>query len=241
MAPPVKRQKRLMVPSSKDETADNRPTRKPLATWAEAKAPHTVQVEHAAQSKNVGEERTLRPISLFFRTRPQAQQPIIRKSAEAEASKAEGYEDLDVEDSSIEDLDAPGVIITKSILSNRKKRRPPAYDDVASAKRSSQQGGSRRFKIPEHASSTGITPGFSGAARSQSITTDHRPWAEKYSPKDLEELMVHKRKISGVRNWLEDALRGHSHKVCLSLDPRGHLIADFEQETVNSQGAFGRR
>lgn len=47
------------------------------------------------------------------------------------------------------------------------------------------------------------------------LDEDGRPWAERYAPRDLEELAVHKKKIADVRNWLEHVLAGRSRKVCI--------------------------
>lgn len=43
---------------------------------------------------------------------------------------------------------------------------------------------------------------------------DLRPWAEKYAPTSLDELMVHKKKISDVQSWLGGSFHGSDRKVC---------------------------
>lgn len=40
------------------------------------------------------------------------------------------------------------------------------------------------------------------------------PWAQRYAPQTLEELAVHKKKVSDVEQWLNNALTGKSRKVC---------------------------
>lgn len=40
------------------------------------------------------------------------------------------------------------------------------------------------------------------------------PWAQRYAPQTLEELAVHKKKVSDVEQWLTNALTGKSRKVC---------------------------
>ncbi len=42
---------------------------------------------------------------------------------------------------------------------------------------------------------------------------DTRPWVERFAPVSIEELAVHKRKVSDVREWLGNALAGNGHKV----------------------------
>ncbi|KAI9831883.1 MAG: hypothetical protein M1819_004605 [Sarea resinae] len=46
---------------------------------------------------------------------------------------------------------------------------------------------------------------------------DRRPWAEKYAPKNIDELAVHKKKVADVQSWLEGVLRGHDRKRLLIL------------------------
>ncbi|KAL4783868.1 Rad17 cell cycle checkpoint protein-domain-containing protein [Aspergillus varians] len=43
------------------------------------------------------------------------------------------------------------------------------------------------------------------------------PWAQRYTPLTLEELAVHKRKVSDVEQWLKDALAGKAQKNLLVL------------------------
>lgn len=46
---------------------------------------------------------------------------------------------------------------------------------------------------------------------------DQRPWAERFAPSTLDELAVHKKKVSDVRNWLENVYSGKSSKRLLLL------------------------
>ncbi|KAL9595287.1 MAG: hypothetical protein Q9219_006540 [cf. Caloplaca sp. 3 TL-2023] len=46
---------------------------------------------------------------------------------------------------------------------------------------------------------------------------DTRPWAEHYGPTSVEELVVHKKKISDVRGWLEAVYQGRSKQKLLIL------------------------
>lgn len=54
---------------------------------------------------------------------------------------------------------------------------------------------------------------------------DIRPWAEKYGPTSLEELMVHKKKVADVRGWFEGVLQERFRKVCLCRNEE-HMRAD---------------
>jgi cell cycle checkpoint protein len=46
---------------------------------------------------------------------------------------------------------------------------------------------------------------------------DTRPWAERFSPSNLDELAVHKKKVADVRTWLEDVINGRIRQRLLLL------------------------
>ena len=230
MAPPAKRQKRLVVLGSDDEELDAKPTFKPVLTTSLAKAaqsknresgiatqigPDVLRKDPAAKQTFAGQAKNSRPISSFFRAGNQAKQPDTQKPAEAVSPEVEDHEDLIVDDASVENV-SDGETATWAALNDGKKRSPLAYSNAAVTNKASLQSGSQRFKIPPNASSVGIKLGAFGVAKAKPSFIDMRPWAEKYGPNTLEELMVHKRKVSDVRKWLEEALRGHGHKACSS-------------------------
>lgn len=47
---------------------------------------------------------------------------------------------------------------------------------------------------------------------------DTRPWAQRFAPRSLDELAVHKKKVADVRAWLEDVFSGKNPCVCC-VDP----------------------
>ena len=50
----------------------------------------------------------------------------------------------------------------------------------------------------------------------------HRPWSDRYGPINLEELAVHKKKVSDVSDWLRNVLSGRDkHKLLLLRGPAG--------------------
>jgi cell cycle checkpoint protein len=44
---------------------------------------------------------------------------------------------------------------------------------------------------------------------------DLQPWAERFAPLGLDELAVHKRKVTDVQRWLEDVFLGRNRRVCI--------------------------
>ena len=230
MAPPAKRQKRLLVTSSDDES-DVRAADTPVPTRSQAKAPKSntsrssiasqpgpdaLPNDHAAKQKSQNKAQASRPISSFFSARTQAGQSNGRKAPEVVTPEVEDLGDLIVDDFPVENVNDLRGTSTSAALDRRKKQPGPAHYNAAATNRSSRsslQDRSRRFKIPECASSPGTSPAMSGAAKVNSSANDLRPWAEKYGPNNLEELMVHNKKVSDVRIWLENVLRGQDRKV----------------------------
>jgi len=56
------------------------------------------------------------------------------------------------------------------------------------------------------------------------IKEDGRPWAELYAPTTLDELAVHKKKVTDVRTWLEHVFEGRSRKVCILAVSRPSMV-----------------
>ena len=232
MAPPAKRQKRPIVLSSDHEESDAKPTRKPIPTRSRVKPtksnngssgtatqpdPNHLLKDRAVKPNSAGSSKISRPISSFFGAGTQVQRQNGQKPPEAVTAvtpELEDHEDLIVDDSSLEDVDDSGVITTTAPLDRRKKHKAPAHDKTAATKKQNLRDGSQKFKIPEYATSIATDPRLSSVVESRSSATDLRPWAEKYGPNNPEELMVHKKKVSDVRNWLENVLRGQYCKVC---------------------------
>ncbi|PHH72475.1 hypothetical protein CDD82_5964 [Ophiocordyceps australis] len=44
---------------------------------------------------------------------------------------------------------------------------------------------------------------------------DLRPWADRFGPRNLDELVVHKKKVAQVRSWLQQVVAGRSHQRLL--------------------------
>lgn len=231
MAPPAKRQKRHVVLSSDDEEPAAESTHKPIPTRSRAKPtkshsgrtsiatqliPNILPKNHAANPNYAGKAQTTRTISSFFGTGTQAQQPNGQKPSEAVTPELEDDEDLIVDDSPVENVNGHGGTTTRTALDRSKKHPTTAHDNTAVTNRPSLQGGSQRFKTLEHGSSMASSPGISDVVKAKPSAIDMRPWAEEYGPNNLEELMVHKKKVSDVRNWLENVLRGRDPKVRFS-------------------------
>ncbi|RHZ46265.1 putative cell cycle checkpoint protein Rad17 [Aspergillus thermomutatus] len=63
--------------------------------------------------------------------------------------------------------------------------------------------------------------GFDSLATNYDKDSEKLPWAQKYSPMNLNELAVHKKKIADVQSWLSDALRAYEKKLLVLRGPAG--------------------
>lgn len=166
------------------------------------------------------EKQPSRPISSFFVATSQTRLSNGRRQqykADIAEKESEG-EDLIEDDDYTEGGDESRGLqdTTRSILDRRERHTAPLHSGSVATNKENLPSGSQRFKFTCH--SPGEVPDFDAAVpvRATSSEPDLRPWAEKYGPLNLEELMVHKKKVSDVRKWLEDVLRGHERKVTSS-------------------------
>ena len=116
----------------------------------------------------------------------------------------------DIEDISDDDPDAPELNIATTQVSPSKPTRL-VLDRRKSTPSSSQDHGyspPASLKFRDFGRS-GLPPGDSRPAR----TEDKRPWAERYGPETLEEVSVHKKKVSDVKGWLEGVYTGKVRQV----------------------------
>lgn len=77
---------------------------------------------------------------------------------------------------------------------------------------------------PATSSSAGLTasqrfmkPPRLDAASSSDGAVDQRPWSERFGPANLDELVVHKKKVADVRTWLDHVLSGRMRQRLLIL------------------------
>ncbi len=247
--PPAKRQKRVIVLSSDDDDDDvpvppklekheawkdvtritssndaakqSLPTRsrtKPMGSIVKGSKSYTAtrttptsldasQKKSNRKSKASIMSQGSKPISTFFGAATQLELLHRQEISKATSPVVENEaEDLIEDDSQIQELDellrAQRKIDT---VLDRRKRQGKAKDNVPS--------GRRRFKMVGNATENDADELVS---REDVHLT---PWAERYGPSNLEELMVHKKKVSDVQTWLDNVMQGRDTKVCLPSIP----------------------
>ncbi|KAH4935089.1 hypothetical protein HBI42_135790 [Parastagonospora nodorum] len=212
-SPPLRRPKRGTLLSLTDGARGeaNAPrTRAQRAASPKNPAPSTQKSPAKSPGKpkkSPGKPKAIhKPITSFFSNVPRARSLQPTPSPEKAATPLEDVDDIF--DSSGDDRS----VKPSTALPVRKRANPGA----AAGNDTAAKG---RQKFLRTASGARSTP-HSTPPSSQSIredTIDRRPWTEKYGPASLEELAVHKKKVSDVRTWLEDVFSGRGRKRLLLL------------------------
>ncbi|RDA96065.1 hypothetical protein CP533_5849 [Ophiocordyceps camponoti-saundersi (nom. inval.)] len=218
MAPPAKRRRRNPIEDSEEDAADqprtntlanylvpssSSPSRRELPSPVKSSSDALRKPRRAApQKKGVGsnpqkakdeEKPNTADLKTLFSRQTQ------RATRSATAAKIEDIiSDPISEDDEISELKASSSSLVGQHARKRSKKGPDNGPvDAPSA--------SRRFLKP---------------AKPQTVSTpddDLRPWSERYGPKNLDELAVHKRKVADVRRWMEAALSGTIRQRLLVL------------------------
>ncbi|KAF1975241.1 Rad17-domain-containing protein [Bimuria novae-zelandiae CBS 107.79] len=206
-SPPAKRPKRGTLPSLNNGirgSGDANPSKTQMRRAPSPKPSTSITkkslVKSPAKSKVVS-----KPITSFFGAapKPQFSQPTPSPEKTSVGTPVDPFDDIF--DSSDDD---------------RGKAQPTALPvrkgkPVASNKENGLKGSRRFLRTFSGGSGGRTTPAPSPAPVVDTI--DRRPWNEKYGPTSLEELAVHKKKVSDVRTWLADAFSGKERKRMLLL------------------------
>ncbi|KOS43931.1 hypothetical protein ACN38_g5134 [Penicillium nordicum] len=171
-----------------------------------------------------------KPLHSFFQPATEGQRwaPPPQKSAKQSLPPARETVDVDlIED----DYDSYDEIFTQHLanertatglaaMSSSQTRQPapkPAPRPKAPVKPPRKT--TKRFLLP--------TDSGNGTAKEQlpaqpAGELDRRPWAQRFAPANLDELAVHKKKVSDVQHWLEDAFAGRrSERLLVLRGPAG--------------------
>ncbi|KAJ5533667.1 hypothetical protein N7494_010219 [Penicillium frequentans] len=235
---PPKRQRRSVRGSESNEDPSKSITKpvtlssRPKSTHARpSPAPSTQHTSGASSpspspSKPGYSPKTSKSKSLhtFFQPATDGQRWSSQKF-EAKRSLASGTETLDADEIE-DDYDSYDEIFTQHVASqtpsfNRKSsfssnngptRASASKPKVTTARRTNQS--TKRFIMPPDSKSHSVRQ---SGPPPLSHKVDHRPWAQRFAPLNLDELAVHKRKVADVRKWLEDAFAGRGRERLLVL------------------------
>ena len=263
--PPMKKQKRVVVLSSEDESTmgqklstarlqvhttveksgkkDNQvrshshalPTRSKnevkMVKQHKTTADRSLRSRPASSTRNSKdkpttlskEQKECRPGSLYNFLNTVTQSQRIGTRSDASISKIGNVEDDVIQDDSLDEG-------SRSWSPGRKSKQ----DAIGRGKRLRRSFSSNRTEVCKEIhpnASQRFSKAIKRGERTQFTTTrgkiDSRPWAEKYAPNGLDELAVHKRKITDVQRWLDETLTGRHGKV-------GALIVESSFYDVNT-------
>ncbi|ROW00382.1 hypothetical protein VMCG_07208 [Cytospora schulzeri] len=154
------------------------------------------QVEEKGKSANI---RTL-----FSK---QSQKVKTEGSSNGLPKKTE-VQSLDITSDPLSDDEEIGVhrAMGTSLVGKRaQKRTGDTFESATSS--SAGRPASQRFIKPSRQESASSTDGG----------VDQRPWSERFGPANLDELVVHKKKVADVRAWLDHVLSGRMRQSLLIL------------------------
>jgi cell cycle checkpoint protein len=216
--PPIKTRKTISSDASKAVSAKN-PPRAKTANHPHNAAPIRLppQVRASAKSASTSPEKPKRigkieekgksgDIYSFFTKQAQRQKGEGSSGASSKAklpvhTKGIQAEDLDI----ISDDDLLEIKAQSSSFVGLAARKRARGTEVVKNDDGDMPSATQRFKtIPKPAA----------AVKNED---DLRPWAERFAPVNLEELAVHKKKVTDVRAWLEDVMNGRKRQRLLIL------------------------
>ncbi|KAK8088938.1 hypothetical protein PG997_003899 [Apiospora hydei] len=211
MAPPTKRRKRNVVHASDDED-DDKPQTNTLANYLfsspDQNQKSTANTSRAqSPSPSPVAKRTLRPSQANDRRQPPTK-PLQSGNALSRRNDRPSSMLDDILSDPISDEDGLGEVsatTTSRVAANARKRFRDGTQGETGHGAGAVLTASQKFLRPPRPT----TPVPSA--------NDQRPWSERFGPCSLEELAVHKKKVSDVRRWLEDVIAGRMRQRLLIL------------------------
>ncbi|KAJ5909189.1 hypothetical protein N7495_001871 [Penicillium taxi] len=187
-----------------------------------------VPLKNQSKSSQISPSSPTKPKSLhsFFQPATEGQRWSSRKFENRRPVASVETIDADVIE---DDYDSYDEIFTQHIISQKTTTSSDAkstHGSSHSARPTSkpktttrhQPHSSKRFLMPPDRGSSDLpSPSPQPPAK-----LDRRPWPQRFAPTNLDELAVHKKKVSDVKNWLEEALSGRrSERLLVLRGPAG--------------------
>ncbi len=155
----------------------------------------------------------------------------INEAEVSQREEEEEEEDVIEDDVSERGFPRPSSLrnTTRFVLDRRKQPIVSSPRDLEPPHSAKHKNSSQIYTIPQKALSEHSSQQTPSIAKNDH--DDPRPWADKYGPASLEELMVHKQKVADVRNWMEKFWQDGNQRVC-GLEAYFCANADVVQEAV---------
>lgn len=240
MAPPAKRRRRNPVEASDDE--DDKPRANTLSNFllSSPSSPSKVRAPTASPSPVKNRSAAARPSNTFSPQKPR------RNSSQKNGYSPSPKKSKDVSraDEKGKSADLKTLFSKQALRSSKtgnengaEKRLSPIDDPIsdpiseddeiselkASASSLVGQHARKRLRNRGDTSSTDASAASlkflkpAKPATPAGVDDDLRPWSDRFGPRNLDELAVHKKKVSDVRRWLEDVLDGRMRQRVLIL------------------------
>ncbi|OAG37595.1 hypothetical protein AYO21_08203 [Fonsecaea monophora] len=198
------------VKSTTTRSASRKAAAKPSPTSSPEKARKNNSKVKNEVEKNKSLHNFFHKATEEQRWKRKSETPDVEVENNGELSDA--IEDDDLSDETLEELGL------RKRVSNSSAIRPlPATQSTAVASKRNDSGG--RFSSSQRFVKPAATDGNLNTFGTPSELDNHdlRPWADRYGPTSLEELVVHKKKVADVQNWLQAKLDGRNNQKLLVL------------------------
>ncbi|POS69757.1 Rad17 cell cycle checkpoint protein [Diaporthe helianthi] len=158
----------------------------------------------AKSRKTIEEKGKSANIQALFSKQSQRAMTEGRTSGMAKKAEAQPLDIVSDPLSDDEEIEAHRAVGSSLVGKRAHKRTGDAFNSGLSSGTSGVA--SQRFMKPPRQSSARLSDG-----------EDKRPWSERFGPLTLDELVVHKKKVTDVRQWLDDVLSGRMRQRLLVL------------------------
>ncbi|KEF59619.1 uncharacterized protein A1O9_04465 [Exophiala aquamarina CBS 119918] len=201
--------------AGKGKSSSRRPAPKPSPKSSPAKAKKNTRAQKAP-------EKT-KSLHTFFtkateeqRWKKRSETPdIVADLQNGEIGDA--IEDDDLSDDTLQEL---GLRTDKANTSLQDSRKPAPANSRNGLSNNSLSSTQRFVKGPAPRDTVKIK--VEDQDQDQAFTESRRPWGDRYGPANLEELVVHKKKVADVQGWLQGKCTGrHSQKLLVLKGPAG--------------------
>ncbi|KAH6898692.1 Rad17 cell cycle checkpoint protein-domain-containing protein [Thelonectria olida] len=224
MAPPAKRRRRNVVDASDDE--DEQPRANTLTNFLLSSPSSPAKIRAPTASPSPSKSRPVSTNGPGRTRRAQSQKNVASTSPKKSKDVGKTADLKTLFSKQAQKATRTGITERKTIPLDDIISDPISEDEISEFKVSSSS------LVSQHAKKrlrNGIqTTSFDFPSASQKFlkppkpaflatNDDSRPWSERFGPRGLDELAVHKKKVSDVRRWLEDVTAGRMRQRVLIL------------------------
>lgn len=224
-------QAKVPVPASKSVSIRSKRNSKlssnsEILTKNEAKS----KPDQSHRRKNQQQElSTSKPISAFFGPASTKNQQILQQSTKQKAAETDVRANLGESSQNseiVEEIDDLSDESTseRQVTTSSKPTRPVKQNLSPRAKSQGLSGHLKSDKVPrgnQRFKGIGVQENNDDKTK-HVLLKDQRPWSQRFQPRGVDELAVHKKKISDVRSWLERAIdQKHTERALILKGPAG--------------------